>query len=278
MNFSSHLCLSVQAIRFSDSSKVTVTGVQIINSPLAHLKFDDCTQVRVFHISISSPANSPNTDGIHLQNSQDVVIYDTTIGCGDDCVSIQTGCSGVYIHDVNCGPGHGFSIGGLGNDRTKACVSNITIRDVKLYDTLAGARIKTWQGGSGAVQKALFSNIQVTGVKIPIMIDQFYCDKSSYSQCPNETSAVAVSGITFENIRGTYTHQPAHLACSDSVPCVGITLNPIDLTPAQGNNDLTQSICWNAYGEVETTSNPPISCLKPNKQSSKTLSSGTESC
>lgn len=64
---------------------------------------------------------------------------------GDDCVSIQTGCSNVYIHNVNCGPGHGISIGSLGKDHTKACVSNITVRDVTMHNTMNGVRIKTWQ-------------------------------------------------------------------------------------------------------------------------------------
>lgn len=64
---------------------------------------------------------------------------------GDDCVSIQTGCSNVNIHSVNCGPGHGISIGGLGRDNTKACVSNITVQNVALQQTMNGVRIKTWQ-------------------------------------------------------------------------------------------------------------------------------------
>lgn len=64
---------------------------------------------------------------------------------GDDCVSIQTGCTNVYIHDVNCGPGHGISIGGLGKESTKACVSNITVRDIVMRNTMNGVRIKTWQ-------------------------------------------------------------------------------------------------------------------------------------
>lgn len=64
---------------------------------------------------------------------------------GDDCVSIQAGCSNIYIHDVKCGPGHGISIGGLGKDGSKACVSNITVRNVAMQNTLTGVRIKTWQ-------------------------------------------------------------------------------------------------------------------------------------
>lgn len=64
---------------------------------------------------------------------------------GDDCISIQTGCSNVFVHNVNCGPGHGISIGSLGKDNTRACVSNVTVRDITMQDTLTGVRIKTWQ-------------------------------------------------------------------------------------------------------------------------------------
>ncbi|XP_047962057.1 polygalacturonase At1g48100-like [Salvia hispanica] len=67
------------ALRFYGSTDVTVTGITIQNSPQTHLKFDNCIGVQVFGISISSPGNSPNTDGIHLQNSQDVVIHTTNL-------------------------------------------------------------------------------------------------------------------------------------------------------------------------------------------------------
>jgi polygalacturonase len=62
---------------------------------------------------------------------------------GDDCISIQTGCSNINIHNVNCGPGHGISIGGLGRDNTKACVSNVTVRDVNMFRTMNGVRINS---------------------------------------------------------------------------------------------------------------------------------------
>lgn len=49
------------------------------------------------------------------------------------------------VYNVTCGPGHGISIGSLGPDHSKACVSNITVRDIDMHDTMFGARIKTWQ-------------------------------------------------------------------------------------------------------------------------------------
>lgn len=73
----------LQALRFYGSSKVTVTGITIVNSPQFHLKFDDCNGVQVFDMSVSSPGDSPNTDGIHLQNTQNVVIHGTKLACGN---------------------------------------------------------------------------------------------------------------------------------------------------------------------------------------------------
>ncbi|KAK4763014.1 hypothetical protein SAY86_008782 [Trapa natans] len=263
------------ALRFYGSFNVTVTGITIQNSPQCHLKFDNCVGVLVHDMVISSPGDSPNTDGIHLQNSKDVLIHSSDLACGDDCISIQTGCSNVYVHNVNCGPGHGISIGSLGRDNTKACVSNITVRDVNMYNTMNGVRIKTWQGGSGSVQGVMFSNIQVSEVEQPIVIDQFYCDKSS---CKNQSSAVALSGITYERIRGTYTVKPVHFACSDNMPCVDVTLTAIELMPLQERYHLYDPFCWQTFGLLSTPTVPPIPCLQIGKPAKNRIQSDHDYC
>ncbi|KAK0573866.1 hypothetical protein LWI29_014794 [Acer saccharum] len=214
------------ALRFYGSFNVTVTGITIQNSPQCHLKFDNCIGVMVHDISVSSPGDSPNTDGIHLQNSKDAVIRSSTLACGDDCVSIQTGCSNIY-------------------------------------------------GGSGSVQGVLFSNIQVSEVQLPIVIDQFYCDKM---KCKNQTSAVALSGITYEKIRGTYTVKPVHFACSDNLPCVDVTLNSIQLKPMQERYHMYDPFCWQTFGELTTPTVPPIACLQVGKPSSNRPQSDHDAC
>ncbi|MED6169056.1 hypothetical protein PIB30_017809 [Stylosanthes scabra] len=263
------------ALRFYGSFNVTVTGITIQNSPQCHLKFDNCDGVMVHDISISSPGDSPNTDGIHLQNSRDVLIHTSKLACGDDCISIQTGCSNVYVHNVNCGPGHGISIGSLGKDNTRACVSNITVRDVNMHNTMNGVRIKTWQGGSGSVQGVLFSNIQVSEVQLPIVIDQFYCDKRT---CTNHTSAVSLEGINYERIKGTYTVKPVHFACSDSLPCVDVSLNSVELKPVQEQYHLYDPFCWQTYGELKPPTFPPISCVQEGKPPSNRIQNDHDLC
>ncbi|XP_057528741.1 polygalacturonase At1g48100-like [Amaranthus tricolor] len=263
------------ALRFYGSINVTVTGITIQNSPQCHLKFDNCIGVMVYSVSVSSPGDSPNTDGIHLQNSKDVLIHSSSLACGDDCISIQTGCSNVYIHSVNCGPGHGISIGSLGRYDSKACVSNITVRDVNIQGTMTGVRIKTWQGGSGSVQGITFSNIQVSEVQLPIVIDQYYCDKST---CKNASAAVAVSGVTYQNIKGTYTVKPVHLACSDELPCTDITLNTIQLTPLQEQHHLYDPYCWQSFGELMAPIAPPLGCLQIGKPMKSKVQTDVDIC
>eukprot|EP00250_Pteridium_aquilinum_P000792 c10955_g1_i2 orf=727-1776(+) len=133
------------AVRFYGSYNVTVKNLKIMNSPQTHLKFDSCLEVKVSNITIHSPTNSPNTDGIHLQNTQDAEICDSYIENGDDCISIQTGSSNLNIHDVICEAGHGISLGGLGRGQTQACVTNVTVHDVVIRNSQNGVRIKTWQ-------------------------------------------------------------------------------------------------------------------------------------
>ncbi|KAK1322601.1 Polygalacturonase [Acorus calamus] len=263
------------ALRFYGSYNVSVTGITIQNSPQCHLKFDNCVAVDVHNITVSSPGDSLNTDGIHLQNSKGVNIHNTNLSCGDDCVSIQTGCTDINIHNVNCGPGHGISIGGLGRDNTKACVSNVTVRDITMHNTMNGVRIKTWQGGSGSVQGVRFSNIQVSEVEFPIVIDQFYCDKSS---CRNQSSAVALSGISYEKIKGTYTVKPVHFACADATPCTEVTLTEVELQPIQEKYHLYEPFCWQTFGELYTPTTPPIECVQLGKPASNRILSDGDTC
>lgn len=168
------------------------------------------------------------------------------------------------------------SIGSLGVRNSRACVTNITVRDSVIKDSDNGVRIKTWQGGYGVVRGITFSNIHMDNVRNPIIIDQFYCLSKG---CTNQTSAVSVSDIQYTNIKGTYDIRspPMHFACSDSVPCTNLTLSEIELLPAQGDIVL-DPFCWNAYGDLQTLTIPPVSCLQEGLPSSINLNNDNEYC
>jgi len=121
----------------------------------------------------------------------------------------------------------------------------------------------------------LFSNIQVSEVELPIVIDQFYCDKRT---CKNQTSAVSLAGINYERIRGTYTVKPVHFACSDNLPCVDVSLTSVELKPIQEQYHLYNPFCWQTYGELKTPTVPPIDCLQIGKPTNNRIQTDHDLC
>ncbi|KAF9677971.1 hypothetical protein SADUNF_Sadunf08G0163400 [Salix dunnii] len=177
---------------------VKIEGLTIQNSQQMHFVISRSDSVRVSDVLVSAPEDSPNTDGIHITGSTNVVLQDCKIGTGDDCVSIVNGSSNIKMKRIFCGPGHGISIGSLGKDNSTSIVTKVVLDTAFLLETTNGLRIKTWQGGHGYVRGVRFENVAMDNVANPIIIDQFYCD--SPKTCNNQTSAVEISEIMYRNI------------------------------------------------------------------------------
>ncbi|XP_050289880.1 polygalacturonase-like [Quercus robur] len=122
-------------------------------------------------------------------------------GKGDDCVSIGDGITDINITYVNCGPGHGISIGSLGLDGTVSNVSNIRARHILFNGTQNGARIKTYQKVGVKISNVLYSEMHGTS-----------------------TSDVALN-----------------FNCSENVACTDIKLNNIDLTSSTRGEKVSSS-------------------------------------
>lgn len=72
------------------------------------MKIYENENITIHNVHITSPGDSPNTDGIHIGRLKNVEITDSMIGVGDDCVSIGDGSINVFVKNVICGPGHGI--------------------------------------------------------------------------------------------------------------------------------------------------------------------------
>ncbi|CAI8590655.1 unnamed protein product [Vicia faba] len=105
-----------------------------------HIRVQNCNNVWASNLIIRAPGDSPNTDGFHVTHSQNVFITNNIIGTGDDCISIVSGSKNIRATDIICGPGHGISIGSLGQDKSEAQVNRATLKG-----STNGVRIKTWQ-------------------------------------------------------------------------------------------------------------------------------------
>lgn len=223
------------AVTFSQCNNLIVQNLKFQNPQQMHMNFDQSLNVQVSSLIVKAPGNSPNTDGIHVTATQNIFISNSIIGTGDDCISIVSGSSNVKATDITCGPGHGISIGSLGAGDAEAEVSNVIVNKATLIGTMNGVRIKTWQGGSGYARDIKFMNIEMRNVSNPIIIDQNYCDQQK--PCHQEGSAVQLSDVLYQNIRGTSASEVAiKFDCSETKPCRDINVEDVFLK-TQGHGE-----------------------------------------
>ncbi|OWM67849.1 polygalacturonase-like [Punica granatum] len=219
-----------RSLTFNWANNVVVSGVTSINSQVTHLVINSCNNAVVRNVKLYAPDQSPNTDGIHVQGSTGVTISGSTLQTGDDCISIGPDTRNLFMTNIKCGPGHGISIGSLGRETNEGGVQNITLTNSVFSGSDNGVRIKSWaRPTTSFVRNVVFQNLIVRNVKNPIIIDQNYCPNNQ--GCPNQSSGVKISGVTYRNIRGTSATQNAVIfKCSTSNPCSGIRLHDINLT------------------------------------------------
>ena len=98
----------MQTLSFENSNNIKINGLLSLNSQMFHVVINGCQNVQVQGVMVIAAGDSPNTDGIHVQLSTDVVITNSSIKTGDDCISIGPGTKNLWIERVRCGPGHGI--------------------------------------------------------------------------------------------------------------------------------------------------------------------------
>ncbi|KAK8505376.1 hypothetical protein V6N11_057704 [Hibiscus sabdariffa] len=245
------------ALHFDLCSDLTLHGLTHLNSQRNHISIYNCSGVAISDLHIIAPSDSPNTDGINIALSTTLVISNTFIGTGDDCIAISGGTSNINITQVTCGPGHGISIGSLGGDGITQNVDQVHVTGCTFNQTMNGARIKTIPGGTGFARDISFEGITLIASGNPILIDQHYCNGRDH-YCQDQEKAITVSDVTFSGFRGTSAAVEAiNLDCSKQ-GCRGITVNNVNISSSVGKD--LRVVCNNAYGTSASTV-PVVSCL-----------------
>ncbi|KAB5538608.1 hypothetical protein DKX38_016141 [Salix brachista] len=244
-------------LSFVNSNNIRIDGLLSLNSQMFHVVIYGCQNVQVQGVRVIAAGDSPNTDGIHVQLSTDVVITNSSIETGDDCISIGPGTKNLWIERVSCGPGHGISIGSLAKTTEEPGVQNVTVKSTIFSGTTNGFRIKSWaRQSTGFVRAIRFIGATMINVRNPIIIDQNYCPHNL--NCPNQVSGVQISDVIYQGIRGTSATPVAiKFDCSLKYPCTGIRLQDVNLTYS---NKQARSTCTNAIGKTSGQVQPDI-CL-----------------
>lgn len=223
-----------------ECARVLVKGVTLRNSPMFHLVPHHCSEVLVEDVTIFSPADSPNTDGIDPANSRDVLIRRCTIDTGDDNIALKGGGVGgeptenVTVTDCTFLHGHGVSIG----SETEAGVRNFLVQRCTFENTGTALRIKSDRTRGGVIESITYRDITMKNVEAAITISLFYNDRNAALR--PEPKAVTgatpvVRDVHFLNItcKGA-TKKAGEIVGLPESPATDITLENVSITGAAG--------------------------------------------
>ncbi|KAL1195442.1 putative polygalacturonase [Cardamine amara subsp. amara] len=262
------------AMHFNNCNGLRMANLQHLNSPRNHVGLSCSTNIKVSGLRMTAPGDSPNTDGIDISNCYGVQILNSVISTGDDCIAINSGSSHINITGIFCGPGHGISVGSLGEDGQFAAVEEVTVKNCTLKNTQNGVRIKTYQNGSGYARKISFEDINMVASENPIIVDQSYNNRgkdmievsklySNYQNChlkpqSQNGKGVKVSSVRYSRIYGSSASDEAiTLNCDADLGCQDIVMENVNMVSSISGHKLFAS-CKNAHGSYFAT---PVSCI-----------------
>lgn len=71
-----------QAMKFLSCNGTSVSNLMFFSSAQTHILVRGCHNVHIDNVRIQSPGDSPNTDGIHIHASTQVIVTNSNIACG----------------------------------------------------------------------------------------------------------------------------------------------------------------------------------------------------
>jgi polygalacturonase len=228
-------------IKLSNCNRVRIHGVNLSNSPMFHLVPQNCTDVTIQGITIKSPSNAHNTDGID-PSGWNYLITDCMIDAGDDNIAVKPGSGrtpGNKNYTItNCRflHGHGMSIG----SGTSGGIEGLRVSNCSFDGTDSGIRIKTARGRGGLLQNLTYENLTMTAVKNPIYIIDWYPERDAPKDPATEkaepiTDRTPINkNITIRNVTATDCPTAGTIRGLPEAPVSNVTLSNVTISAKTG--------------------------------------------
>lgn len=224
-------------VSLNSVTTATLSDFTVENAPNAHVTMKESTGVTITGMTISSPSNSPNTDGFDIWSSSNVHLSSSTIDCGDDDVAIDSSASDGAAHDITVSGdtilhGHGLSIGSY----TGGGVYNINMHDDTMTGTTAGIRIKSARGRGGAVHALTYTHISMSGVATPILITAYYpsIPADGDPAQPVTSTTPDYYGIGISKVTATGASAAGEIVGLPEQTITGLTLTSVNISGKTG--------------------------------------------
>jgi galacturan 1,4-alpha-galacturonidase len=211
------------------------------------------------NIAGTSQSKSPakNTDGWDTYRSSNIVIQNSVINNGDDCVSFKPNSTEIIVQNLHCNGSHGISVGSLGQYKGETdIVENVFVANITMENASDGARIKVWPGapaalsgdlqgggGAGRVNNITYDGMYIKNVDYAIEITQCYGQKN-LTLCNQFPSNLTISNVKMTDFKGTTSKARSpysgYVVCSSPNVCKNILVDDIDVVSPAGTTNSFQ--------------------------------------
>ncbi|XVE73544.1 hypothetical protein DITRI_Ditri11bG0126900 [Diplodiscus trichospermus] len=196
-------------VELMNSTGVVISNLTFMNSPFWTIHPVYCSHVIVQNVTILAPLDSPNTDGIDPDSSDDVCIEDCYISTGDDLIAIKSGwdeygisfgrpSTNIIIRRLTGQNRNGSGIA-IGSEMSGG-VSEVYAENLYFFNSSTAIIIKTARGRGGYVRNIYISNVTLAGVDTAIRFN------SNFSQHPDEyydpNALPVIKRITIKDVIG----------------------------------------------------------------------------
>lgn len=192
-------------VEFVNCQNIRLQDFTIIDGPMWTIHPLYSKNITIDGIIVSTK-DGPNTDGIVIDSSENVLIENSNLSAGDDAIAIKSGqdedgwrvdrpSKNIVIRNIIASEGHsGIAIG----SEMSGGVRNVFATDLKFTSTDQGFRIKSIAGRGGTVENIWVKNFQTEEIEnAAFQIDLQY--GSSTVESENKTlptiKNVHVSGL-----------------------------------------------------------------------------------
>ena len=199
--------------------KMLIQGITFRNSPSWNLHPAFSENLDFIDIQVRAPWDSPNTDGFDPESCRKVRLLGAEISVGDDCIAIKSGKIGLGqkyktpCEDLEIGwcallDGHG---GVTVGSEMAGGVKKVRAHHCYLRGNDRALRVKTRRdrGRDGVIDDIRFSDMQMDGVKMPLVVNSFYfCDADGKSdrvqsreKQPVDETTPEIGTVCFERVK-----------------------------------------------------------------------------
>eukprot|EP00054_Salpingoeca_dolichothecata_P012489 m.69288 g.69288 ORF g.69288 m.69288 type:complete len:429 (-) comp19970_c0_seq4:190-1476(-) len=217
------------------------------------------------YLTIIHPEDSPNTDGIDPDSTQDVLIEYCTIRTGDDSIAIKSGWD-IYGYTYGI-PSKNITIRNcefsspccaalcIGSEMS-GNVEDVYAHDLYLHSSSEGLRIKTGMGRGGVVSNINLANARLDNMKYTFQYNEFY---GGHPAGANLSAIPTVVGLHVTNVTGDGADQFADLEGLKVRPLTNITFDHVHVT-----NTKKQWVCSEVVDSYARDTTPtPCQELQP---------------